>query len=48
MCKGDLDLFEECYNNPEQYAKMVEAATESQLSTKNYFLNIRKRDVGSI
>jgi hypothetical protein len=46
-CKADLDLFEECHHNPKEYAKMEEVATNEQLSTKNYFLNIRKRDTGS-
>ncbi len=47
-CKADLDLFEECNRDPIEYAKMEEVATESQMSTKNYWLNIRKRDTGSI
>lgn len=47
-CKADLDLFEECLRDPIEYAKWEEAATNTQQSTKNYFLNIRKRDTGSI
>jgi hypothetical protein len=48
QCKEDIDLFELCFNNPQEYAKMEEAATAQQMQTKNYFLNIRKRDTGSI
>lgn len=44
LCKAELDLFEECIHNPVEYAKFEEAATATQLSTKNYFVNIRKRD----
>jgi hypothetical protein len=43
-----MDVFEECLHDPKEYSKKEEVATNTQLSTKNYFLNIRKRDSGTI
>jgi hypothetical protein len=45
LCKNELDMFEECYHDPVNYAKFEEVATPIQLDTKHYFLNISKRDV---
>ena len=44
VCKAELDMFEECYNNPINYAKFEEVATDTQKDTKHYFINIKKRD----
>jgi hypothetical protein len=43
-CKNELDLFEECYYDPINYAKYEEVATVIQSKPNDYFTNIKKRD----
>ena len=44
FCKNELDMFEECKRDPVWYGKFIELGTSDQNSTKNYFLNIIKKD----
>jgi hypothetical protein len=43
-CKSQLDLFEECYHDPIQYAKFEEAATRTQLQPKDYITGVWRTD----
>ncbi len=43
-CKNELDLFEECYYDPINYAKFEEVATVIQSKPNDYFTNIKRRD----
>lgn len=44
FCKNQLDLFEECYHDPITYAKFEEVGTTTQLSPKDYFTGVYRKD----
>jgi FkbM family methyltransferase len=43
-CRSQLDLFEECYHDPVTYAKFEEAGTKTQLTPKDYFWSVYRKD----